>query len=267
MPALSISHTLRHLSGLLDRSPDPQPAETPAAWHGSGSVVLVGGFCTTELNLEPLRISLARLGYTVTTYTAGVGMGCGRRSVEGLAAAVRTAADAGGAPVRLIGYSRGGQFARVVAADPTEPVRSLITLGTPFDVYGISLPLRLQAATLAIAGTAGIPGLFTLSCFLGSCCNGFHEALRAVPAVPFTAIYSREDQLVRWRACLDPAARTVEVTGSHLGLLVDREPLRAVAEALQRDDALRQVLPVAGPANSAGSVPDLHGRPLDSVVV
>lgn len=234
MPTLSISHTLRRLRGLVDRSPVAEP-ELPAGWRGAGSVVLVGGFCTTDLTLEPLRQSLGRLGYTVTTYTAGTGMGCGRRSVQGLAEVVRAVADADGAPVRLLGYSRGGQFARVLAADPTMPVRSLVTLGTPFDVYGISLPLRVQAAALAVAGTIGVPGLFTLSCFLGSCCTRFHDGLRAVPEMPFTAIYSRDDRLVRWRACVDPAARTVEVPGSHLGLLVDREPLRAVAEALQHE--------------------------------
>lgn len=231
MPQVSISHTLRRLRGVIAPTAVAE-TELPATWRGAGPVVLVGGFCTTDLTLEPLRRNLEGLGYTVTTYTAGTGMGCGRRTVERLAGVVRAAADADGAPVRLLGYSRGGQFARVLAADPSTPVRSLVTLGTPFDVYGISRPLRVQAAALAVAGTLGVPGLFTLSCFLGSCCTRFHADLRAVPDVPFTAIYSRDDRLVRWRACVDPAARTVEVPGSHLGLLVDRDPLRAVAEAL-----------------------------------
>ncbi|MHA6783251.1 hypothetical protein ACVGOW_19990 [Pseudonocardia saturnea] len=56
--------------------------------------------------------------------------------------------------------------------------------------------------------------------------------------MPFVAVYSREDRLVRWRACLDPAAHTIEVPGSHLGLLVDREPLLAVAEALHAPTAV-----------------------------
>jgi pimeloyl-ACP methyl ester carboxylesterase len=232
VPQVSISHTLRRLRTSFDPAGVSEP-ELPATWHGAGPVVLVGGFCTTDLTLEPLRRNLERLGYTVTTYTTGTGMGCGRRTVESLADVVRATADADGAPVRLLGYSRGGQFARVLAADPSIPVRSLVTLGTPFDVYGVSRPLRVQAVALAVAGTLGVPGLFTLSCFLGSCCTRFHADLRAVPDVPFTAIYSRDDRLVRWRACVDPAARTVEVPGSHLGLLVDRDPLRAVAEALQ----------------------------------
>lgn len=235
MRPLSLSHTLRRVRTLVD---DPKPTPLPDAWRGDGPVVLVGGFCTTELTLDPLRAHLTRLGYAVTVHTAGAGMGCGRRSVDDLKDVVRACADDAGSPVRLLGYSRGGQFARVAAADPAMPVRSLVTLGTPFDVYGVSWPLRLQAVALAVAGTLGVPGLFTVACFYGSCCTRFHRELRSVPELPFTAIYSREDRLVRWRACLDPAAHIVEVPGSHLGLLVDPEPLRAVAEALSLCDAM-----------------------------
>ncbi|MHA6783252.1 esterase/lipase family protein [Pseudonocardia saturnea] len=146
MPQFSVSSTLRRIRTLLDRTPEPQPIELPVEWQGRGPVVLVGGFCTSELTLVPLRDNLTRLGYTVTIYTTGAGMGCGRRTVDDLKDVVRACADAAGSPVRLLGYSRGGQFARVVAGDPAMPVHSLVTLGTPFDVYGVSLPLRLQAA-------------------------------------------------------------------------------------------------------------------------
>lgn len=244
---ISVTHTLRRLRGLADPAGAPRLDDLPDAPRGNGPVVLVGGFCTSDLTLDPLRHRLDRLGYTVTTHTAGAGMGCGRRTVERLGEVVREAADAAGEPVQLLGYSRGGQFARAVAADPAMPVRALVTLGTPFDVRGVSVPLLLQGAALAVAGTLGVPGLFTLSCFLGPCCTAFHDTLRAAPEVPFTAIYSREDRLVRWRACQDPAARTVEVPGSHLGLLVDPAPLRAVAEALH--DA-----PVAAARTTAGRV-------------
>lgn len=237
MPQFSITHTLRRVRALVDAPADPRPADLPADLHGSGPVVLVGGFCTTDLTLAPLRDRLTGLGYTVRTHTAGVGMGCGRRTVDDLKDVVRRFADETGSPVRLLGYSRGGQFARAVATDPAMPVHSLVTLGTPFDVYGVSLPLRLQAGALAVAGTLGVPGLLTVACFYGSCCTQFHDALRGVPDVPFVAVYSREDRLVRWRACLDPAARVVEVPGSHLGLLVDPEPWRAVAQALHGRDA------------------------------
>ncbi len=58
-------------------------------------------------------------------------------------------ADTAGEEVRLLGYSRGGQFARVLTQDPTVPVRSLPTLGTPFDLYGLSRPCCCRPASSA----------------------------------------------------------------------------------------------------------------------
>lgn len=237
MPEFSTSAALRHMRALLGRAPADTPLDPlPDRWRGEGPVVLVGGLCTTDLALAPLRDRLEWLGYTVTTHTAGGGMGCAARNVAELAEVVRAAADAAGRRVRLLGYSRGGQFARIVAQDPAMPVRSLVTLGTPFDFYGVSRLLLLQGAAIAVAGTFGVRGLASLSCLFGSCCAEFRRALRAPVPVPFAAIYSRRDRMVRWQACLDEAAYTVEVPGSHLGLLSDTAPLRAVAEQLRRCD-------------------------------
>lgn len=249
MKGLSASATRRRLRVLMRPAVDrPVPILPPDRWRGSGPVVLVGGFCTTALTLDPLRGWLTRLGYTVTTHTVGAGMGCAERSVAHLREVVRDAAG-DGQGVRLVGYSRGGQFARAVAQDPTVPVRSLVTLGTPFDLFGMSRPLLLQAAAVTLAGTLGVPGLLSLSCLYGSCCAEFRGRLRAPVSVPFAAIYSKDDELVRWTACLDPIARTVEVPGSHLGLLVDPVPLHAVAEELHRCDDI--VAAVSSPAATA----------------
>jgi hypothetical protein len=32
------------------------------------------------------------------------------------------------------------------------------------------------------------------------------------------AVYSRTDEVVKWEACLDPAAEQVEADGSHIGM-------------------------------------------------
>lgn len=218
-------------------SAGPPPDDPPDIWRGSGPVVLVGGLCTTEHALQPLRHWLERLGYVTTVCTIGAGMGCGGRSVTRLGAVVRSVADTAGEEVRLLGYSRGGQFARVLAQDPVIPVRSLLTLGTPFDLYGVSRFLLLQAAGIALAGSLGAPGMASLSCAFGSCCSEFRGLLREPVPVPFTALYSRGDGLVRWQTCIDHAARLVEVPGDHLALLTDAAPLRAVAEELRHDHA------------------------------
>ncbi|MDN5750419.1 MAG: hypothetical protein L0H64_18220 [Pseudonocardia sp.] len=236
MVQISVSASLRRVRAVWKaEADDVPPLEADDRWRGDGPVVLVGGWCTTDPTLAPLRSWLERLGYSVTTHTDGAGMGCAARSTERLRDVVRAAGD-GGRGVRLLGYSRGGQFARVVAQDPELPIRSLVTLGTPFDLLGVSRPLMVQVAAVAVAGTLGVPRLTRLSCLYGACCAGFRGLLRGPVPVPFTTIYSRQDRLVRWQACVDPTAGTVEVPGSHLGLLTDQTALRAVARSLHRGD-------------------------------
>ena len=48
----------------------------------------------------------------------------------------------------------------------------------------------------------------------------------------FVSVFSRTDGIVDWRACLDPAARHVEVASSHVGMAVNAAVFRAIAEAL-----------------------------------
>ena len=240
-PAVSLTAAARRVRALF-RPADapPEAVVAPERWRSSGPLVVVGGFCTSDLAMQPLCTYLTDLGYTVTSCTVDAGMGCGGRSVERLRAIVDEAAarDPLGRPVRLVGYSRGGQFARAVAQDPDAPVHSLVTLGTPFDMLGVSRPLLLQIAAVALAGTLGVRRLFTLACLTGTCCAAFRGTLRAPVPVPFSAIWSRGDGLVRGSACQDPQAHLVEVSGHHLALLHQAAPLHAVGEQLHRCESL-----------------------------
>ena len=50
----------------------------------------------------------------------------------------------------------------------------------------------------------------------------------------FTAVYSRRDGIVDWRACVDPLAVPVEVTTSHCGMAFDPHVIDHVSAALRR---------------------------------
>ena len=50
--------------------------------------------------------------------------------------------------------------------------------------------------------------------------------------VRLTSVYSKSDGVVRWQAQLVPYADCVEVTGSHVGLIFNRESYRVIAQAL-----------------------------------
>ena len=60
-------------------------------------------------------------------------------------------------------------------------------------------------------------------CLAGECAERTTALLTSPwPArLPFVSVYSREDAVVDWRACLDPAAEQVEVRSTHNGMGTD----------------------------------------------
>ena len=72
-------------------------------------------------------------------------------------------------------------------------------------------------------------------CVAGRCAQeSFDQARAALPeGVDFTAIYSRRDGIVDWRACIDPLAQAVEVRCSHVGMAFDPAVIALVAAALR----------------------------------
>ena len=59
----------------------------------------------------------------------------------------------------------------------------------------------------------------------------WHAIIAAIVAI-YVAIYSRNDGIVDWRACLDPDAEHVEVRSSHCGMAVNTEVYRVLERVL-----------------------------------
>jgi len=76
-------------------------------------------------------------------------------------------------------------------------------------------------------------------CLTDTCrCRFARDYAGDFPArVPLTSIYSKEDGVVRWPACVVPYARCVEVSGSHVGLAFNRKVYRVLAETLAEQTA------------------------------
>jgi hypothetical protein len=116
-------------------------------------------------------------------------------------------------------------------------VSNIVTMGSPMLAPGAHhRSLTASVEVLVRLSRAGVPGLMAEECVAGSCAQqSFAECREPLPAdVGFTAIYSRRDGIVDWRACVDPVAVPVEVTASHLGMAFDPRVVDAVGAALSR---------------------------------
>ncbi len=151
---------------------------------------------------------------------------CAQRAATKVEMRLRRLAERTGRRVVVVGQSRGGELARVLAVRHPELVSTLVMLGSPV-VRPLSVrPGVLRAVrSVAFLGDIGIPGVFSSSCADGECCAAFWEDLaQPLPAsVDAVAIYSRSDGVVDWQACLDPSSSHIEVQSSHSGMSVNRE--------------------------------------------
>jgi hypothetical protein len=114
-----------------------------------------------------------------------------------------------------------------------------MTLGSPvLDQLAVSPSVLRTVRSVAFLGDLGVRGLFTNECRDGACCSEFRALLRAPlrEDAPMVAEYSRSDAIVDWRACLDPAARWVEIDGSHCGMAVNAEVYRELDRLLEASE-------------------------------
>ena len=128
-----------------------------------------------------------------------------------------------GKRVSPIGWSLGGIYARELANELADCVRSVIMPGTPFSgshkstnawrIYELTSGRKVEHET----------ALFDLP---------------TAPPVPTTSVYTRTDGVVAWQASLqapskaNPHTENVEVYASHIGLGVNPTAWWAVADRL-----------------------------------
>jgi triacylglycerol lipase len=142
--------------------------------------------------------------------------------------------------VVVIGQSRGGELARVLAVRNPDAVSTLVMLGSPvLEPLSVGPAVLCALRSVARLGDLGVPGMLSMQCADGECCAPFREDLREplTPDVRAVAIYSHSDGIVSWRACLDPDASQVEVESSHTGMSVNLAVYRVLAEILKEEPA------------------------------
>jgi triacylglycerol lipase len=202
--------------------------------------LLIPGFMAGDGSLALMADWLRRAGYCASRAGMLANVGCAGVAHERLEQRLERLVDEQGQRAVVIGQSRGGSMAKVLAARRPDLVCGVVTLGSPhLEPLAVHPLVRLQVEAVSRLGSLGAPGLFKRSCLHGECCASFWDALAAsLPSgVGFVAVYSRSDGVVDWRACLDPCAdEHVEIASSHCGMAVSPAAWRAIAGALDRFD-------------------------------
>jgi len=155
-------------------------------------VLLIPGFLAGDWTLRTPFQWLRRVGYNPQMGGVAFNVMYSEMMLRPLINALQHLKRRTGARVALIGHSRGGVLAKVLSHRNPELVEQVIT----------SVEKR------------------------------FLRDLAAPPRVPTSSLYSRTDGVVNWRACLRPDVNAIEVNGSHIGLALNPEVYRILAQLL-----------------------------------
>ncbi len=200
-----------------------------------GAVLLIPGFLAGDQSLAVLASFLRRMGHAPRRAGIALNVRCSDVALDRLEQVLHHAHLRSGRKVALIGHSRGGHFAKALAARHPKLVSQVISMGSGLDEpFSISEPTRLAVAGVRELLHRGNPELAAQGCFTSACFCRYSRDYHAPfpPQVPLTSIYSKGDGVVRWQACVVPYARCVEVRGSHIGLAVNRHAYREIAGTL-----------------------------------
>jgi pimeloyl-ACP methyl ester carboxylesterase len=191
--------------------------------RGDGHPVLtLPGFLASDLSMAPMRRYLKALGHDTYAWSLGRNIHGLNRVRQSLRDLLQRITDSTGRKVSLVGWSLGGVYARDLALNAPEMVRSVITLGSPFagDIRATNATRLYEALT-------------------GESVDDIPEIRQAIAGdmpVPATSIYSRTDGVVNWRTSVVHPSATAEnievLLASHIGLGVNPAALWAVADRL-----------------------------------
>jgi hypothetical protein len=132
----------------------------------------------------------------------------------------------------IVGQSLGGVYARELARERPEMVERVISLGSPIRMPRRHANIAVQYVARSVAALRGKAD----GCLSEDCKCGVILSDDSPAGVPTTHIYSRTDGVVHWESCIDlsgtPTVENVEVMGSHVGMGLNADVYRIVADRL-----------------------------------
>ena len=187
-------------------STTPDPDRVP--------VLLVPGFFSGDFALAPMSDELRRRGHWTARSGIAPNIGCTRELADAVERRLEQTAERTGLRVAIVGWSRGGTLGKIVAVRRPDLVASLVTLGTPnTDPLAVNVTLAAQLQVITRLSALGVPGLLGDDCLSGECAREVREWLEddVPPEIPYTSVFSLDDGVIDWRACLAPGATHLEV--------------------------------------------------------
>ncbi len=205
-------------------------------------VLLVPGFMAGDGTLTAMSMFLRGEGFRTYRARIHVNAGCTRDAADRIERRLEAIATRRDRKVTIVGHSLGGMLARGLAVRRPDLVEGIVSMGSPVLAPGaIHRVLSWDAEMLSRLTRLGLPGLMSAECVGGECARLSWEESQSPldPDLAFTAIYSKRDGIVDWRACLDPAAVAVEVRTSHCGMAIDPVVMDHVLTALRAQQVRR----------------------------
>jgi hypothetical protein len=212
----------------------PRMRRTPhgRVYEGDGQPVIVfPRQGTGPESTAALRRTLEDVGFR--TYDWGHGRDVGPRGMNlprwlrKLEECVIDAFEVTQAPVTLVGWGLSGIYARELAKRANPLVRQVITLGSPFNTAAD--PDRRCKVVGLLDGFERMP-------------LALRNSLRQRPPVPCTAIYSRDDGVVRHEQCAErdaPDAENIELAGvRHEELAMHPRALEVISHRLAQPEGV-----------------------------
>ena len=208
-------------------------------WHGEGvpvgegrPMLVIPGFLAAARSPRSLLHVMAKADWRVEAADVGRNSGPAYVGVDAAEADLQRMYAETGHRVTIVGHSRGGQFARILAVRYPNLVRQVIAVGTPLLVkYPDFAAVKVPAEVLDRGWRAGAFG----EVFPDQEDEVDRDRYAEFPDhIDFVSIYSRSDGIVDWRTSIEPAADTMEVISSHRGLINGVAGITAIARALDR---------------------------------
>src|SRR5205823_2781843 len=127
-------------------------------------VLLIPGFLAGDDSLGIMTRWLRRTGHHTRKAGMRSNIDCSAVAVERLEERLEVMAERRGQRVAIVGQSRGGNFAKVLAVRRPDLVSGVVTLGSAhLDPLAIHPLVRMQVYAVGMLGTIGANGLFKQS--------------------------------------------------------------------------------------------------------